>query len=76
MLPGVENLSGIRTFRVLRALRTISAVKGKFSQQVCGNVQKLSDRDKISRSLLTLTMIFHTMRLFLVPNEVVQNPTS
>lgn len=28
MLPGVENLSGIRTFRVLRALRTISAVKG------------------------------------------------
>lgn len=29
MLPGVENLSGIRTFRVLRALRTISAVKGK-----------------------------------------------
>lgn len=30
MLPGVENLSGIRTFRVLRALRTISAVKGKF----------------------------------------------
>ena len=29
MLPGVEDLSGIRTFRVLRALRTISAVKGK-----------------------------------------------
>ncbi|XP_031560094.1 sodium channel protein 1 brain-like isoform X2 [Actinia tenebrosa] len=28
MLPGVANLSGIRTFRVLRALRTISAVKG------------------------------------------------
>lgn len=30
MLPGVEDLSGIRTFRVLRALRTISAVKGQY----------------------------------------------
>lgn len=28
MLPGVANLSGMRTFRVLRALRTISSVKG------------------------------------------------
>ena len=30
LAPGVlANLSGIRTFRVFRALRTISAVKGK-----------------------------------------------
>lgn len=35
MLPGVENLSGIRTFRVLRALRTISAVKGRETFAIC-----------------------------------------
>ena len=27
--PAVKNFTGIRTFRVLRALRTISAVEGK-----------------------------------------------
>lgn len=31
MIPGLDEYSGIRTFRVLRALRTISAVKGKIS---------------------------------------------
>lgn len=29
MTPWVNNLSGVRTFRVLRALKTISTVKGK-----------------------------------------------
>ena len=32
LAPGeIANLSGIRTFRVFRALRTISAVKGWFT---------------------------------------------
>ena len=31
LLPNVYNLSGIRTFRVLRALRTISTVEGEAS---------------------------------------------
>lgn len=31
LFPSVANLSGIRTFRVLRALRTISVVEGTFS---------------------------------------------
>ena len=29
IVPEVSNFTGIRTFRVLRALRTISAVEGK-----------------------------------------------
>lgn len=31
MAPSVSNFSGVRTFRVLRALKTISTVKGKFA---------------------------------------------
>ena len=30
MAPSVANFSGIRTFRVLRALRTISVIEGSF----------------------------------------------
>ena len=32
MHPNVNNFDGIRTFRVLRALKTISTVKGKGNQ--------------------------------------------